>query len=261
MLPFRTTRRFGIAAPLSNVVDIWKIALDRPGRNLEALAAVLDAAEQARARRLWEGPLRSRFIVAHAAARHILAHYLRVPPGGIKFDRLPSGKPRVVGTPLSFNLSQSGSLAVVAVATGGRVGIDVEHVRPITDADNMMAQLFAPGEARQYSALPPAERVAAWFSGWTRKEAFLKATGETNPRAFRSFEVDLSPEAAAPRIAAGNDDNYWFMRSFCPAPGYAGAVAGDFPIDVINRFDWSGPTDALEPAAMLDRLEPLTVPV
>ena len=47
----------------------------------------------------------------------------------------------------------------------------------------------------QYAAFPQAERLAAWFTGWTRKAALLKATGESAERPLSSFDVDLSPTA------------------------------------------------------------------
>lgn len=259
MLPFRIARTFGISLPASNAVHVWKIVLDRPAATIEPLAAVLDKTELARARRLWEGPLRSRFIVAHAATRHILAHYLRTSPGAIEFDRLASGKPCVRNASLSFNLSHSGGLAICAVSSHGRVGVDVEQIRPISDADNIVAQLFAPAEAGQYAALPPTERVAAWFSGWTRKEAFLKALGEPSQRPFNSFEVDLSPDASRPRIDAGPDAG-WSMRSFSPALGFIAAVAGDYPLDLLDRFEWPGPIPTLEIPSILDTLDRPTAP-
>src|SRR5262249_7559027 len=98
--------------------------------------------------------------------------------------------------------------------------------------------LFAPAEVRQYAGTPADERQAAWFACWTRKEAFLKATGEVLERPLDSFAVDLSPFATAPRVTVGMESGWW-MRSFSPADGYAAAVAGDFPIAILNPFDWA----------------------
>jgi 4'-phosphopantetheinyl transferase len=259
MLPFRTVPGAGVSSPAANAIDIWTIALDRPAHAVSALEGVLDQTERRNARRLWEGPLRSRFIVAHGAARHILARYLGCSPAAVQFDRLGSGGMCVRGGLLSFSLSHSGGLAVMAVSGGGRIGVDLELVRPVDEADNIVSQMqmFSPAEARQYAGFPSADRAAAWFSGWTRKSALLKATGESRAdRRLNAFEVDLSPSASAPHVKA-SPDRPWFMRSFSPASGFAAAVAGDFPIESLNRREWTGPADTLErstPAPAFERL-------
>jgi len=223
--------------PLPGAVHLWAIDLNQPASLLSSLVDVLDPSERARAARLWEGPLRSRFVVAHAATREILAQYLGIPAGVVQLERQVSGKPRVRGAALSYNIAHSGNLAVCAVAYGGRLGVDLELVRPIANADAMASRLFAPAEARQYAGTPADERQAAWFACWTRKEAFLKATGEVLERPLDSFAVDLSPSATAPRVTVGMESGWW-MRSFSPADGYVAAVAGDFPIAILNTFDW-----------------------
>jgi 4'-phosphopantetheinyl transferase len=253
MLPFRTARTFGVPSPAANAVDLWVIALDRPSHVVSKLETVLDRSEQAHARRLWEGPLRSRYIVAQAAARHVLAQYLGVMAAAVPLDHLSGGEPCVRGASISFNLSHSGGLAVLAVSRGGRIGVDVELVRHVTDADNIVTQMFSRVEASQYRSFSPSDRVAAWFSGWTRKAAFLKATGESTERPLNSFDVDLSPTATAPWVNAG-PDREWFIRSFTPAPGFTAAVAGDFPIDTLNRREWTAPV-GIDVPAHTDELE------
>jgi len=249
MLPFRTARAHGVPAPTANSVDLWTIDLDRPDHIVVSLEAVLDQSERRRARRLWEGPLRSRFIVAHAAARQILARYVGGSAAGLQFDRMPSGKPCLQNGAVSFSLSHSGNLAVLAVTCAGRVGVDLELVRPVSGADNILAQLFTAAEARQYASFAPADRPAAWFSGWTRKSALLKATGQSvSDRQLSSLEVDLSPSATSPTVISGADT--WFMRSFSPAQGFTAAIAGDFPIEIVNRLEWVGPADIERPATV-----------
>jgi 4'-phosphopantetheinyl transferase len=228
--------------PLPGAVHLWTIDLNQPACVVSSLLNVLDASERARALRLWEGPLRSRFVVTHGATREILAQYLGIPAGILQLERPVSGKPRVRGAALSFNISHSGNIAVCAVSYGGRLGVDLEQVRPIASADAMVARFFAPAEAQQYAAMPADDRQAAWFACWTRKEAFLKATGELLERTVDSFEVDLTPAATAPSVTAAGETGWW-MRSFSPAAGYVAAVAGDFPIAMLNSYDWT-PADA-----------------
>jgi len=228
--------------PLPGAVHLWTINLNQPASVVSSLMNVLDASERARASRLWEGPLRSRFVVAHGATRQILAQYLGIPASILQLERPASGKPRVRGAALSFNVSQSGNIAICAVSYGGRLGVDLEQIRPIANADGMAARFFAPSESRQYAEMPTADRQAAWFACWTRKEAFLKATGELLERALDSFEVDLTPSASAPRVTAAGESGWW-LRSFSPVTGYLAAVAGDFPIAMLNSYEWTAEAD------------------
>lgn len=185
--------------------------------------------------RLHGEQLQTRFAVAHATVRQILGGCLRVPPQAVTFTTGASGKPAVSGLPVAFNLSHSGDLAVVAVAAGGQLGVDVEMIRPMWDADSLAIRYFSRDEARELMRQPATERLHAFFGVWTRKEAFLKATGEGMSRLLDSFAVSVGPEPA--RLVSGVSAN-WSLQSFDPWPGYVGAVAHDRPIASVNRCLW-----------------------
>ena len=133
--------------------------------------------------------------------RQILGGCLQVPPQALTFTAGPNGKPAVPGLPLAFNLSHSGDVAVCAVAAGGQLGVDVEMIRPISDADDLSSRYFSRDEAREFLRLPATERLHAFFGVWTRKEAFLKATGEGMSRPLDSFVVSVGPAPA--RLVSG----------------------------------------------------------
>ena len=224
------------------VVHVWVTRLDVDPRCVSSLLDVLSGEERVRAARLRTTELRLRFITAHGALRWILSRYLDKAAEAIRFETATLGKPHVAG-PVSFNLSHSDDLAVVAVTENGRIGVDVERIRPMPDADDLVKRFFTPGEAQQYAAAPPLDRSATFFSTWTRKEAFLKATGVGLQQPLNSFEVDGAPSATCPRLvvlgAAMPDAPRFALRSFTPQPGYAAAVALDSRIDVVEFFDWT----------------------
>jgi 4'-phosphopantetheinyl transferase len=64
---------------------------------------------------------------------------------------------------------------------------------------------FAAEEQREFWCLPKASWERALFAGWTRKEAFVKATGEGLSRALDTFAVTVAPEVA-PRLLRVDDD-------------------------------------------------------
>lgn len=74
---------------------------------------------------------------------------------------------------LDFNISHSGSYVVCALTPEGRVGIDIEQIRPIdvTDFEAYMTR-------GQWEEMMAAEnRLETFFKLWTQKEAVAKADG------------------------------------------------------------------------------------
>jgi len=222
-------------AVTGGTVHLWTIDLDTPN-GASSFVRLLSGDERVRAARLRTTELRVRFIVAHGALRAILAAYTGTAASAIRLERMAAGKPFLPDARLSFNLSHSDGLAVCAVAMEGHIGVDVERVRPVADADSIVKRYFATGEAREYASLSAADRIAAFFSTWTRKEAFVKAIGDGLQCPLDSFEVDIAPTAAEPQIATDPNRGEWHLRSFEPAPGYTGAVACDRPIRAFQRF-------------------------
>lgn len=208
--------------------------------SLEITTARLDAApevatlcdsERWRAVRLATERLRTRFIVARATLRRLLAQRVGVRPQEIEFLYGPHGKPslsaRFESEHLSFNLSHCDDLAVYAFSSDGDVGVDVEAVRWFADADDVAARMFSLSERDSYAALDPLDRPAAFFNCWTRKEAFIKADGKTFLTPLDSFDVSLAPGQPAQILRVGNTSGErcgWTLQSFTPAPGFVAAV-------------------------------------
>jgi 4'-phosphopantetheinyl transferase len=116
--------------------------------------------------------------MARGALRRILGGYLGVDPGALVFAHGPSGKPFLPGSRLCFNVSHSGSLVLVVVAHGRQVGVDVEQVRAVPEADAIATRFCSPSEQEALGRIPPADRQGAFLALWTCKEALAKLTGE-----------------------------------------------------------------------------------
>jgi 4'-phosphopantetheinyl transferase len=225
---------------MTATVHVWIIDLDEGPALVSSVLPFLSGEERVRASRFRTTELRLRFIVAHGALRHILARYTGAHPSQVSLACTGTGKPFVPGSPLAFNLSHSDGLAICAVTPTGEIGADVERVRPIDDADSLAEQYFAVDERREYQAFSPHDRVAAFYSIWTRKEAFVKATGAGLNRELQSFVVEVSPEVTRPHLTSTVDPpGRWTLRAFRPRPGYIAAVALDREIGALELFDWS----------------------
>jgi 4'-phosphopantetheinyl transferase len=212
-------------------VDLWKIALDKSDLEVCLLYRDLGRDEVARADRFHFDRDRRRFIAAHGQLRRILARYIEVPAREIEFSQRSNGKPFVNakhgGERLDFNLSHSGELALVAIAAGREVGVDVERVRALDDADDLAARYFTSRENARLRSLPSHERIEGFFRCWTLKEAFIKATGEGLARPLDSIDIDMD-QACGSRLLIVNEQQEaigWALLSLTPEPGYVGAVA------------------------------------
>jgi len=108
------------------------------------------------------------------------------------------------------------------------VGVDIEEIRELSDADDIAMRFFSRRERAAYMRLPVRDRPQGFFNCWTRKEAFIKALGEGLSHPLQSFDVSFVPGRPARilrvgRVAASRCG--WTLRSFVPGPGLVGAVA------------------------------------
>jgi 4'-phosphopantetheinyl transferase len=198
---------------------------------LEELAGLLSDAERHRASRFVFDRDRRRFTVSRGRLRQLLAARLGVAPEAVELTYGAYGKPAVAAGPadpdLRFNVSHCDDLAVYAFSYGVDIGVDVEAIRVIPDADRIAARFFSRRESETYRTLDACDKPVGFFNCWTRKEAFIKALGDGLRHRLDSFDVSLAPDepAAILRVgAAAGDECGWRMESFAPAPGFVAAV-------------------------------------
>jgi 4'-phosphopantetheinyl transferase len=212
-------------------VHVWSASLAQPAHEVEALLQALSAEEQARAARYLARTARAEFIAARALLRALLAGYLSVPPAVLVFTHGPAGKPllaRPEGSGLHFNVSHSHGLALFAFGVGLEVGVDVEALRPQEGHRDLARRFFSAAEAEALCALPPGQSEEAFFNAWTRKEAFLKATGLGLGYGSERVEVSLLPGEPARLLRIDGREEpaaRWSLRELAPAAGYVGALA------------------------------------
>jgi 4'-phosphopantetheinyl transferase len=162
--------------------------LDVSSERLEGLRATFAPREEERFRSFATDALRSRWGTARGALREVLGAALGCAPREVAFRYGFHGKPQLAGSPLRFNISHSGAVALIAVAQV-EVGVDVELPRP-RRTDAIARRFYAPGEIERLFAIGnAAARADAFFRLWTCKEAFLKVTGEGLSRSTRSYEI------------------------------------------------------------------------
>ena len=129
---------------------------------------------------------------------------------------------------MQFNLTHSGEMAAIALTLDCPLGLDLEAHRPLLDLANIANQFFCIEEAAEVLALPPGERELAFFRCWTRKEAYLKATGEGLSLPLHSFRVSVQANTPARFIHLEGDKKAaesWTLHDLSLVPNYAAALA------------------------------------
>lgn len=163
------------------MVEILMASLDVAPQAERDAAALLSGDERWRASRFADARGRRRFTVARAELRRALGTRLRVAPQDVEFRYGPQGKPYLregQGSPgLRFSVSHCGDVAALAFTAEGEVGVDIETLRPVPEADRIAGQLCSPAQWRAYQALAEHQKLRGFLSWWTRMEACVKAHG------------------------------------------------------------------------------------
>ena len=243
-----TDARCQIEAPLAlpeEEVQLWRLDLETLRPEESRWQEVLSADELKRAARFHFSQDRQRFIAARAWLRMILAGYLATEPPALTFvyskKEKPSLAPEHAGSGVMFNLSHSGEVALLAFARGRDVGVDVEHVRSDFDLEAIARRFFSAHEQKELSALAPEDRAEAFFRCWTRKEAYIKATGDGLSLPLSQFDVSIVPGETNALLATRPDAGEaarWLLRGVPAGAGYVAALCVEGRDWKLR--DWSG---------------------
>jgi 4'-phosphopantetheinyl transferase len=220
----------GLSASLpSDELHVWRADLDAGDHVVARLEALLAVDERQRAQRFRFQRDRSRYIVGRGLLRVLLGRYLGGSPDEIRFAYGFHDKPALAGPGPHFNLSHSGSVALLAFSSGAELGIDVERDDADLSRERIPERFFSAGEVKALRCLPVELQPRAFLACWTRKESFIKARGDGLSLALDSFDVTLDPgqPAAILRTAwSANEPTEWSLMDLSdPQHGYIAAVA------------------------------------
>ena len=211
-----------------NEIHLWRAFLDLPPAN--GFGQFLSADEIQRANRFYRACDRQRYVAARDLLRSILSLYVGDDPQNLRFTYGSHGKPALLActsglsTDVRFNLSHSGGLALYAFGRGREVGVDVEEIREIPDADAVSERFFSGVECRALQSLPDQKRAAGFFRCWTRKEAYVKGIGTGLSHPLDSFNVWGTDTPVLLRHP--DEPNMpWRLYDVYPARGFTGAIA------------------------------------
>jgi 4'-phosphopantetheinyl transferase len=210
-------------------VHVWVVNLEASPSCVRELWSTLSSDEKDRATSFKFEHLTSRFCVCRGLLRAFLGAYLATAPRDIELSYGKSGKPFLAGVDsFQFNLAHSEEMAVYAFAWGCEVGVDIERVRDIQDIAGIARHFFCPEEVADLNSVGARERLESFFACWTRKEAYIKATGEGLSASLDSFRVALQPRETPCFVhinGSTSDAGLWSLHGFRPNHEYIGALA------------------------------------
>ncbi|HAV62981.1 MAG TPA: 4'-phosphopantetheinyl transferase [Verrucomicrobiales bacterium] len=216
-------------------VHVWHLDLSQPDLD----PAVLSEAERERAGKFAFSHLQERYVAAHVQTRMLLGAYLSRDPAAIEYWVSVRGKPHLAGGELHFNLSHTAGHALLAVCRSAEIGVDVECVSRNLDRNGIAERFFSTSEAEALKLLPDHAQAEGFFGLWTRKEAWLKATGIGISDGLSRVEFNCDP-AEAPRVVRidGSEDSAagWQVLSLRPLADHIAAVAWQGPPFAVETF-------------------------
>ena len=173
----------------TDTAHVWIVDLER---ETHMLSETLSADEWGRADRFVYEKHRAHFVAARGYLRAILAKYMQCKPGELAFFYGEHGKPDLASpwdkSQLQFNLSHSAGLALIAISSRCKIGVDIEHLsRKIGHMQDIAKRFFAPGEYERLRALPREEQRRAFFCCWTRKRGISESCGHWSYPVLKKF--------------------------------------------------------------------------
>ncbi len=187
----------------------------------------LEPAELARAERMAFRRDGIRFLAARHALYCVLAQALGRSREQVALSFGEFGKPKLVDGDLQFNLSHSGPEALIGLSRDRAIGVDIEQVRVVPDADALVREHFTEAEQAYWASGAAATRDRRFLECWTRKEACVKALGGGVSIALATLDVgNVEP----PRTVAVPSRAEWPQVTVCsvaPPSETVAAVAVD----------------------------------
>lgn len=215
-------------------VHVWRTKLDLPFETRSVLYDLLSDQEKNRANRMYFDKDRNSFISAHGVLRCLLAKYSGLEPKEIRFGTSHNNKPYLATDSdrkgLTFNISHSGAFGLYAFGQNREVGIDIEQIRHDFQFEQIANQFFNKNEVQSINVLPETQRKELFFKYWTRKEAFIKSTGEGVSQPLDTFDVSSfsSGELSAILLnASAQNQPKMHGRDLNPGPGYVAAIVSE----------------------------------
>ncbi len=213
-----------LSLPRSNHIHLYAINLSSYLTELKERLTHLSGEERKHAERLPQNHLYQRYVVQRSFLRETIGHYLKVNPQDIEFQYSKHGKPAIVASTdgLSFNISHSEDVLVMAFGQNLSLGIDVEKLK-LKLLEKIVRRFFSKSEAQAYFSATEIQKMEVFYNCWTGKEAYLKARGDGISLDLSSFSIESRLHLPPQLTSFWGDDkeiSQWKFYRFKPCKGF-----------------------------------------
>lgn len=218
-----------------NDTHVWYISLQASSDELNYFSQILNEEEKSRAARFHFDKHRMHFTIARAVMRILLGNYLKKEARQVQFQYQKRGKP-YVEEHIYFNISHSGDRALFAINKKHELGVDIELMRDNVSWEQIATRYFSQTEIMELSQT--SDKKIAFFRGWSRKEAYIKAIGDGLTMPLASFYVPLI--ATENLSIHHNDPRTWGLWNLEVGENYAGAIVVQTQNTNIRKYTYDG---------------------
>ena len=216
-------------------IDIWKFSLELQKDDQK----ILSDDELKRFDQETSTTKTDKRLAGRAHLRRILSRYTQTNPSEISFSYENNRKPVLANHPnLSFNLSHSGNIGLIAVTHSRRIGIDLEYLEAERPFPEIAERFLSKSENDFINEHPEEERPQAFYQVWTLNEAYLKALG--TGLSVSSNDSSLIPSNHRGRFlqetkVSSEIPQNWMFETLAVANSYLGAVCFEGS-DAVTRY-------------------------
>lgn len=225
----------------TGTVEIWHGKVNAEDAHYPAYWRVLDADEKIHAGKIHNPLLHKRYVEIHGRLRVLLSQTLNEPPENLNIKKTGHGKPYLADYPeLAFNLSHTADRVMIAVARQCQLGVDIEICKPRHNLSGLVEKCFSEEEAAYWSQLPEPQKNQAFYRFWTRKEAFVKATGRGIALGLNRCVINSENFAEFLRVPElCGQPTAWHILDVDLEGDICSAVVADKPLSVIKLMDYA----------------------
>jgi 4'-phosphopantetheinyl transferase len=215
-----------------NEIHLW-MSFERPADEpaLTQLTSILQPAECERLDAAHSAENRMRILATRAMQRTVLAGYAEgIGPAALRFVTGEFGKPRLApefdSLGLHFNVTHTDGLVAIAVGRHRDIGLDAENIYERTTALKLARRYFTAEESRNLEALPLARQPLRFYSLWTLKESWMKATGRGVGAGIDNVSFSLDDDHQVQGLSfAAYDASDWRFWQYTPSKEHVMALA------------------------------------
>jgi len=229
--------------PRTGHLHLWAVDLDQTHHTATRYQQYqwLSPREQKRLERYHEGDTRNRHAAAILALRIILGDYHNCPPDIFDYQFGSLGKPAAArdfeNNRIFFNSTDCRNMALIAVASGIELGIDLEFLDRRLHSSHLVERICGNIENTQPPGHTPSEKQV--LQCWTRKEAWGKALGIGIRYPLASIPVCMGLSWCNCRIFSTS--GVWQMMTLQPEQPWLATVVAAGAIDQIQYRTWKCP--------------------